>query len=60
MNIYELYFADEYFRRKVDKFVNKHRTSYVGAFKCIEVINAYKARIGSLGSKGKELSTETF
>lgn len=48
MNIYELYFHDNFFRNKVDDFVIKHRTDPVGAFKCMEIKEAYRKRLNSL------------
>lgn len=51
MNIYELYFENEVFRGIVDDFVIKHRTTYVSAFKCMEIKNAYKTHLGDLDSK---------
>lgn len=51
MNIYELYFENEVFRGIVDNFVIKHRTTYVNAFKCMEIKNAYKAHLDDLGAK---------
>lgn len=51
MNIYELYFENEVFRGIVDDFVIKHRTTYVNAFKCMEVKSAYKAHLDDLGAK---------
>lgn len=54
MNIYEMYFESEHFRAIVDKFVIKHKTSYVGAFKCMEIIEAYKAHLHTLSKKARK------
>lgn len=51
MNIYELYFENEVFRGIVDDFVIKHRTTYVSAFKCMEIKSAYKAYLDDLEAK---------
>lgn len=59
MNIYELYFTSGYFRNIVDNYVIKHRTSYIGAFKCIEIIEAYKTHIGYLYSNHIEMQAES-
>lgn len=48
MTIQELYFEDAYFKDKVDKFAEKHRTSYTGAFKCMEIKDAYERRLCSI------------
>ena len=48
MNIYEMYFECEDFRNIVDSFVVKHRTTHLGAFKCMEIIEAYKAYLKAL------------
>ena len=53
MNIYEMYFESEYFRNIVDNFVIKHRTSYVVAFKCMEIVDAYKAHLAHLSKKAR-------
>lgn len=51
MSIYEMYFASDHFRNMVDNYVLKHRTSYLGAFKCTEVIEAYQAHLHHLSDK---------
>lgn len=51
MNIYEMYFSSSYFRNIVDNYVILHRTSYVGAFKCMEIIDAYKKHLHHLSNK---------
>lgn len=48
MSIYELYFRSDYFKNIVDNFVIKHRTSYMGAFNCIEIKDAYEAHLAYL------------
>lgn len=53
MNIYEMYFESEYFRDIVDNFVIKHRTTHLSAFKCIEIIDAYKAHLHTLSKKAR-------
>lgn len=53
MNIYELYFENEVFRGIVDNFVIKHRTTYVNAFKCMEIKSAYKAHLAYLSKQAR-------
>lgn len=48
MNIYELYFEDAYFKDKVDNYVVKHMTTHTGAFKCMEIKEAYERRLYSI------------
>lgn len=48
MNIYELYFEDAYFKEEVDTFVAKHMTTHTGAFKCMEIKEAYERRLYSI------------
>ena len=48
MSITELYFEDRYFKSEVDQFVEKHKTTYAGAFKCMEIIEAYQRRLSIL------------
>lgn len=48
MSITELYFEDMYFKSEVDRFVEKHKTTYAGAFKCMEIIEAYERRLYSI------------
>ena len=50
MNIYEMYFECEDFRNFVDSFVIKHRVAYLVAFRCMEVIEAYKAYLRALNA----------
>lgn len=47
MSIHEMYFVDEFFKSEVDAFVVKHQTTHAGAFKCIEIKEAYERRLGS-------------
>ena len=47
MGIHEMYFEDEYFREIVDNFVMKHMTTYSAAFRCLEIIEAFKKRLST-------------
>lgn len=48
MTRYELYFKDAYFKDVVDKYVEKHRTTYIGAFKSLEINEKYERRLCSI------------
>lgn len=54
MGIHEMYFADDYFKRLVDRYVNLHRTTYLGAFKSIEIQEAYKRHLQFICKEGRE------
>ena len=50
MSIYEMYFSSDYFKDVVDKYVEKHRTTYLGAFKTMEIIDIYSRHLRQLNT----------